>query len=316
MGRYTLKDIQSNSFYQLPKFLFAADYINMSNDAKILYALLRDRMSLSIKNRWIDVQGAIYLIYTRDEMGTMLKKSKNTIKKMVDELKEYKLLDEVRQGLNKPNLLYLLTPDTLQADYPYNTDLDKEAKDELEDIHDVLNTVESIENTRKVNFCDSGLSKIATQESQEVTATKTNNNKTETYLKTDRQSEGRLIETEEDFERVQNYFENNLGLTELKAGPLKLDAELLDELELHVLDMYYSDGVRINGVLKNKWLIRKALLRLNSMHIQYIVNSYKKAAQNSKINHIRGYIQAMLYNCAHESELKVLSDVEYDLNNS
>ena len=99
-------------------------------------------------------------------------------------------------------------------------------------------------------------------------------------------------------------------------GYADIDDDLLDELELHVLDMYYSDGIKINGVLKNKWLIRKALLRLNSIHIQYIVDSYKKAAQNSKINHIRGYIQAMLYNCAHESELKVLSDVEYDLNNS
>lgn len=107
--RFTVGYINSTQFYQLPKFLFFGDLkTKLSNNAKILYALLKDRHELSISNGWINDENQVYIIFTRDEMREMLGNvSKTTIKKVVEELKDFDLIDEVQQGLTKPNIIYL-----------------------------------------------------------------------------------------------------------------------------------------------------------------------------------------------------------------
>lgn len=105
--RYTVQDVLNNQFYQLPKFLFQDEFKKLSNDAKVLYALLRDRHDLSIKNNWFNNDNQIYLIYTRQEMAEMLNVTRKTATKAFDELVKIGLVEEERQGLNKPNLIFL-----------------------------------------------------------------------------------------------------------------------------------------------------------------------------------------------------------------
>lgn len=107
-ARYSLSDVQRSSFYQLPKFLFVDEFKNLSSDAKILYALLRDRHELSVKNQWVDKDGYVYLFMSRDEMCSLLGCTAPTLRKAIQSLKEFNLMEEVRQGLNKPNIIYLL----------------------------------------------------------------------------------------------------------------------------------------------------------------------------------------------------------------
>jgi len=80
---------------------------SLSNDAKVLYSLLRDRHQLSTKNKWINDKNEVFLIYSRNEMSNMLRVTEKTALKAVNQLKELNLLSEVKQGLNKPNLIYL-----------------------------------------------------------------------------------------------------------------------------------------------------------------------------------------------------------------
>ena len=79
----------------------------MSTDAKFTYAILKDRFELSLRNNWIDKNGDVYLIYTVTELQEILGYGNKKVIKLKKELQEYGLLEEVRQGLNKPNLLYL-----------------------------------------------------------------------------------------------------------------------------------------------------------------------------------------------------------------
>ena len=79
----------------------------MSTDAKFTYAILKDRFELSLRNNWIDKNGDVYLIYTITELQEILGYGNKKVIKLKKELQEYGLLEEVRQGLNKPNLLYL-----------------------------------------------------------------------------------------------------------------------------------------------------------------------------------------------------------------
>lgn len=101
------KDIYQYKFYMIPKELFVNErYKFLSSDAKLLYGILLDRLTLSIKNNWIDKNGNVYLIFTRKEIQTLLNISDKTCTKVFKELVYAKLLLEKSQGKAKPKLLY------------------------------------------------------------------------------------------------------------------------------------------------------------------------------------------------------------------
>ena len=109
MQRITLAHVQnSERFFRVPKQLFESPYYNkMSAESKLLYAILKDRFELSIKNNWVDKDGCIYMIYTVEDIREMLGCGRDKVFKLKKELKNFDLLEEVRQGLNKPNLIYI-----------------------------------------------------------------------------------------------------------------------------------------------------------------------------------------------------------------
>jgi DnaD/phage-associated family protein len=107
MQRYTVSEIENNTFYQMPKFLFDEKFKGLSNDAKVLYSLLRDRHKLSIANNWFNNNGEVYMIYTRVNMGKMLGTTDKTASKYFTELKNFKLVDEEKHGQGNPNTIYL-----------------------------------------------------------------------------------------------------------------------------------------------------------------------------------------------------------------
>lgn len=109
MERISIKQVNNGErFFRVPKQLFESPfYKKMSADSKLLYAILKDRFDLSVKNNWIDEEGNIYFIFTVEEIGAIFGCGKDKVIKLKKELKKYDLLEEVRQGLNKPNLIYL-----------------------------------------------------------------------------------------------------------------------------------------------------------------------------------------------------------------
>ncbi len=80
---------------------------DFSTDAKVLYGLFLDRMSLSRINDWCDNDGNVYIIFTREEMNEILRTSNATISKIQKELKEKGLIERKKQGLGNPSLIYL-----------------------------------------------------------------------------------------------------------------------------------------------------------------------------------------------------------------
>lgn len=111
MRKYKVEDFNLARFYQLPKELFEnPEYNSLSNDAKLLYAFLLERISLSLKNKinWIDENGNVFCYYTNQAAQNILNRSERVIIKLKKELHQAGLLLEERQGLNRPNKLYPL----------------------------------------------------------------------------------------------------------------------------------------------------------------------------------------------------------------
>ena len=97
------------AFYRIPKALFTDPaFRSISTDAKVLYGLLLDRMSLSARNDWLDEQGRVYIVFTVEEIMESLACGN---KKAVGLLRELEvgagLIERRRQGLGKPNLIYV-----------------------------------------------------------------------------------------------------------------------------------------------------------------------------------------------------------------
>lgn len=109
--KYNVQEQVAERFYRLPKVFFTSErYKKLSNDAKIAFAILQDRLELSIRNRWFDEEGNIFFLYGNQQLGDILNCSKPTVIKIKKELHTAELLEEKRMGLSQSNRLYLLKP--------------------------------------------------------------------------------------------------------------------------------------------------------------------------------------------------------------
>ena len=96
------------SFYRIPKALFQEQrFQNLSTDAKTLYGILLDRMSLSVKNEWFDKQGRVFIIFTIEDVKRALCCADNKATKLLRELENFGLIERKRRGLGKPSLVYV-----------------------------------------------------------------------------------------------------------------------------------------------------------------------------------------------------------------
>ena len=102
-----INEVRNNVFYQFPKWLLEEECKHLSIRAKIVYMLVFDRRTYSIKNNWYDKNGDVYVYFTIEELMETLSCSRQTIINAKKELNDCGLIKEVYQGLNRPNRIYI-----------------------------------------------------------------------------------------------------------------------------------------------------------------------------------------------------------------
>ena len=96
------------AYFRIPKALFQdSRFRQLSTDARTLYGILLDRMSLSAKNGWLDEQGRVYIIYTVREVQESLCCAEHKAVKLFRELEQANLIERKRRGLGRPSLIYV-----------------------------------------------------------------------------------------------------------------------------------------------------------------------------------------------------------------
>lgn len=112
---YTLDDHGIDRFFMVPKSLYEnPKYSNIDNSAKMLYAILRDRQDLSVKNQWYDEEGCIFFYYDVVALAEYMNVSRTTITRYKNQLIKYGLLFQRRMGQGKPNRMYILKPESIE----------------------------------------------------------------------------------------------------------------------------------------------------------------------------------------------------------
>ena len=253
------------SFYRIPKVLFTEErFRSVSAEAKVLYGLLLDRMSLSCKNGWLDRAGRVYIIFTIEEVMTALGCADQKAGKLLHELEsKCRLIERKRQGLGKPNLIY------------------------------VKNFVEKdVDNT-------SGSS----TPSPESRSNNTENNDTD-FSDTDsfpftsfRRDHGREAKGNEAAlrERYRELIAENIAYDALLTD-YPYEQDTLEEILELLVDVVCTtkSSVRISGDDKPAEVVRSQFLKLNSEHIRFVVGGLKE--NTTRIRNMRQYLLATLYN--------------------
>lgn len=171
---YKINEVTQHKYYQVPKELYTnARYkTTTSNDAKMLYALLLDRMELSRANNWVDSDGTIFLIFKREDLADMLGICTTTVWRAIKQLKEVGLIAEKRQGLNKPNLIYIGKIDYSVPEQSENSD---ESNDNSSDSKAIPTDIEKL-NVRTFKNSTSGVLNDKCQDFEKVNTNETDNN--------------------------------------------------------------------------------------------------------------------------------------------
>ena len=148
------------SFFKFPKpFIYDEKYKTLSNNAKMLYMLLFDRLELSLKNGWYDKEGNVFQYYTNEQLMIDLNCNSNkTIIKIKKELKDAGLMTEVRQGMNLPNRIYLdalngSVESTFQEVQKVHIGSVENTLSEVQKVHTIKTENTKTENNNKLLIC-------------------------------------------------------------------------------------------------------------------------------------------------------------------
>ena len=271
------------SFYRIPKALFQEQrFQNLSTDAKTLYGILLDRMSLSVKNEWFDKQGRVFIIFTIEDVKRALCCADNKATKLLRELENFGLIERKRRGLGKPSLVYVKN---------FSSNLSNER-------------VQNRENH------ESGSPKNACQDSPKSRCNKNKKSKTE------RNNTNPILSDE--LEKMKNrklleeYFSRSLEI-ELLLRLCPDDEDTIYQIVDLLVDTCATNRklLRIAGDDKPAEVVRSRFMKLNADHIRFVLKCL--AENSSPIRNMKQYLLASLYNAPTTMQLSYQNQTNHDL---
>ena len=256
---------ESYSFYRIPKMLFTEEIFDaLSTDAKVLYGLLLDRISLSRENGWMDDAGRVYVYYTIKSVKKSMRCANTKACGLLRELDEFGLIERKKQGLGKPTIIY----------------------------------VKDFTRFRKAELLDSEKQNSVILHTGTLDNRKSETNKTEKNNTESNKTNPILSGADKDMDErtsYRNYLNSQLDM-EIMYERYPYDRETLDAIMDLMLDVVCSKRrtIRIAGDDKPVNVVKSQFLKINSMHLEYVMDCMKK--NPAKVRNIKQYLLAAIYN--------------------
>ena len=271
------------SFFRIPKALFQEQrFQDLSTDAKTLYGILLDRMSLSVKNEWFDKKGRVFIIFTIEDFKRTLRCADNKATRLLRELEEFGLIERKRRGQGKPCLVYVKN---------FSSESSKE----------------SVKNRDNDDSCGS---KIACQDPVKSRGIKKKENKTE-------MNNTNLILSDEsekmkNRELLEEYFSRSLEM-DLLLRLYPDDEDTLYQIVNLLVDTCATNRklLHIAGDDKPAEVVRSRFMKLNADHIRFVLKCL--AENSSPIRNMKQYLLASLYNAPTTMQLSYQNQTNHDL---
>ena len=273
------------SFYRIPKALFQeSQFQSLSTDAKTLYGILLDRMSLSVKNEWFDKKGRVFIIFTIEDVKRTLRCADNKATRLLRELEKFGLIERKRRGQGKPCLVYVKN---------FSSESSKE----------------SVKNRDNHDSCGS---KIACQDPVKSRGIKKKENKTEMNNTNPIFSDG--SEKMKNRELLEEYFSHSLEI-DLLLRLYPDDEDTIYQIVDLLVDTCATNRktLRIAGDDKPAEVVRSRFMKLNADHIRFVLKCL--AENSSPIRNMKQYLLASLYNAPTTMQLSYQNQTNHDLAN-
>ena len=273
------------SFFRIPKALFQEQrFQNLSTDAKTLYGILLDRMSLSVKNEWFDKKGRVFIIFTIEDVKRTFRCADNKATRLLRELEEFGLIERKRRGQGKPCLVYVKN----------------------------FSAESSKESVKNRDYDDSCGSKIACQDPVKSRGIKKKENKTEMNNTNPILSDE--SEKMKNRELLEEYFSRSLEI-DLLLRLYPDDEDTLYQIVNLLVDTCATNRkmLRIAGDDKPAEVVRSRFMKLNADHIRFVLKCL--AENSSPIRNMKQYLLASLYNAPTTMQLSYQNQTNHDLAN-
>ena len=273
------------SFFRIPKALFQEQrFQDLSTDAKTLYGILLDRMSLSVKNEWFDKKGRVFIIFTIEDVKRTLRCADNKATRLLRELEEFGLIERKRRGQGKPCLVYVKN---------FSAESSKE----------------SVKNRDNDDSCGS---KIACQDPVKSRGIKKKENKTEMNNTNPILSDE--SEKMKNRELLEEYFSHSLEI-DLLLRLYPDDEDTLYQIVNLLVDTCATNRklLRIAGDDKPAEVVCSRFMKLNADHIRFVLKCL--AENSSPIRNMKQYLLASLYNAPTTMQLSYQNQTNHDLAN-
>ncbi len=340
------------SFYRIPRMLVKDErFRGLSSDAKLLYGLMLDRMSLSIKNGWLDEKNRAYIIYTVDNIAEDLGCSKPTCTKIMRELDSVNgigLIEKKRRGLGRPDIIYVKNFNVKEQKSLVSGDKRIESQ-EIKDFNfkeekslafgNKKNESQEIKdfNIQKQNSLAAGNKKSNGQEINNLFSSYNNknyNNQSYTDMShihpINLQENGSVGEEGhpkieramcivdernkvDDVNRYIKYIRNNLAYDYYVEHAGYKEKELFLEIYETVCDVVCvrRKTLRINGEEYPYELVKSRFMKLNNRHVEYVMDCMQKSV--TKVTNIRAYLITALYNAPTTMLHYYQQEVQHDM---
>ncbi len=304
------KEAEQFSFYKIPKLLFTDAYFKgLSIEAKVLYGLMLDRMSLSVKNQWIDTEGRAFIYFSVEDIMEMLNCSNSKAIATVKELDgDYGigLIERKRQGQGKPAIIYVmqfLIQDVQICEIP--TSEEKTMISEMGKIH-VLKCKNQI--SRSEDFSCLEVGKVHPNKNK-INNTKSNDIKSNPIISAAVMGKDTI---RDEVSAYKELLTENLSMSILYQR-YPFEQELLDGIFDLILEtvLCKSPSIVVAANTYPTEFVKSKFMKLNASHVEYVVDCIKK--NTSKVYNIKKYLLAALFNAPSTISGYYQAEVNYDM---
>lgn len=298
------------SFFKIPKLLITHElFRNLSNDAKILYGLLLDRMSLSQKNKWYDEENRAYIVCSIEEITELLNCSRNKAIKSLQELDTEKgigLIEKHRMGQGNNTIIYV------------KNFLLAQEKNSQQSNAETISEVQNV-NFQKSKIWTSKSPKNQLLEVQNMDYNNTYNIKTDNsetidsnrIISRDEQRYDERLDAEAELKAYQSLIKENIEYDCLMVS-YPTERDTIEGIYELIVETVMSSGEKI--LIASNWyptaLVKSKFLKLNVMHVQYVLDMLR--ANTSKVRNIKKYILASLFNAPSTIDSYYRAEVNHD----
>jgi len=335
------------SFIRIPKIMLTDNAFQpLSMAAKVLYGVLLDRMSLSMKNGWLDEEQRVFIIYQIGEIQEDLGFSKKKAMDLLSELEIFGLLEKKRRGHGLPNILYVKSFMTRELSGVYSGDNkdtseqnttgkadDKGSRSygpEPEDRSAETRTSGHIsQSSRGEGFHTQEVTIPALQEVKDPAPLKSKTNINNTYkskesnliLSTEATANNDAMRCDEKDVSLtpglrariyRKVIHENISYDDLLIAH-RDDAEMIEGIAELMLETVIGSQEEIL-IASSKYpaeVVKARFLKLNYLHIEYVLHCMKQ--NTTKVKNIRKYLLATLFNAPSTMDGYYQAEVNHDM---